>query len=167
MCWETKKLMSAVPSLFGTRDRFHGRQFFPGSGIGRVGGVGGGWFGDDPRTSLVAQMVKHQPAVQETWVGNVPWRMEGQPTPVFLPGESRGQRSVAGYGPWGRTESHMTERLYFTFKHITVPPQIIRHSVQFSSVAQSCPTLCDPMDCSTPGLPVHHQLPEFTQTHVC
>ena len=39
-------------------------------------------------------------------------------------------------------------------------------SVQFSSVAQSCPTLCDPMNCSTPGLPVHHQLPEFTQTHV-
>ena len=36
-------------------------------------------------------------------------------------------------------------------------------SVQFSSVAQSCPTLCDPMNCSTPGLPVHHQLPEFTQ----
>ena len=39
-------------------------------------------------------------------------------------------------------------------------------SVQFSSVAQSCPTLCDPMNCSTWGLPVHHQLPEFTQTHV-
>ena len=38
-------------------------------------------------------------------------------------------------------------------------------SVQFSSVAQSCPTLCDPMNRSTPGLPVHHQLPEFTQTH--
>ena len=36
---------------------------------------------------------------------------------------------------------------------------------QFSSVAQSCPTLCDPMNCSTPGLPVQHQLPEFTQTH--
>ena len=36
---------------------------------------------------------------------------------------------------------------------------------QFSSVTQSCPTLCDPMDRSTPGLPVHHQLPEFTQTH--
>ena len=41
-----------------------------------------------------------------------------------------------------------------------------RASVQFSSVAQSCPTLCDPMNRSTPGLPVHHQLPEFTQTHV-
>ena len=38
-------------------------------------------------------------------------------------------------------------------------------SVQFSSVTQSCPTLCDPMNRSAPGLPVHHQLPEFTQTH--
>ena len=37
---------------------------------------------------------------------------------------------------------------------------------QFSSVTQSCPTLCDPMNCSMPGLPVHHQLPEATQTHV-
>ena len=43
--------------------------------------------------------------------------------------------------------------------------QTIYH-FQFSSVTQSCPTLCDPMNCSTPGLPVHHQLPEFTQTHV-
>ena len=39
-------------------------------------------------------------------------------------------------------------------------------SLQFSSVTQSCLTLCDPMNRSTPGLPVHHQLPEFTQTHV-
>ena len=39
-------------------------------------------------------------------------------------------------------------------------------SIQFSSVAQSCLTLCNPMNCSTPGLPVHHELPEFTQTHV-
>ena len=39
-------------------------------------------------------------------------------------------------------------------------------SFQFSSVAQSCPTLCNSMDCSTPGLTVHHQLLEFTQTHV-
>ena len=46
-------------------------------------------------------------------------------------------------------------KLYITFS-----------SVQFSSVTQSCPTLCDPMNCSTPGLPVHHQLPEFTQTHI-
>ena len=39
-------------------------------------------------------------------------------------------------------------------------------SVLFSSFAQLCPTFCDPMNCSTPGLPVHHQLPQFTQTHV-
>ena len=39
------------------------------------------------------------------------------------------------------------------------------HGSVLSSVTQSCPTLCDPMNCSTPGLSVHHQLPEFTQTH--
>ena len=44
--------------------------------------------------------------------------------------------------------------------------QYIISSVQFSSVAQSCPTVCDPMNHSPPALPVHHQLPEFTQTHV-
>ena len=38
--------------------------------------------------------------------------------------------------------------------------------IQFSSFTQSCPTLCDPMNRSTPGLPVHHQLPEFTQIHI-
>ena len=43
---------------------------------------------------------------------------------------------------------------------------ILFFKIQCSSVAQSCLTLCNPMDCSTPGLPVHHQLPEFTQTHV-
>ena len=43
---------------------------------------------------------------------------------------------------------------------------MVKACVQFSSVAQSCPTVCDPMNCSTPGLPVYHQLPEFTQTHV-
>ena len=42
---------------------------------------------------------------------------------------------------------------------------VIETSIQFSSVAQSCPTLCDPMDCSTPGLPVHHQLPELVAVY--
>ena len=46
------------------------------------------------------------------------------------------------------------------------PPGKPCKSCQFSSVPQSCLTLYNPMDCSTPGLPVHHQLPEFTQTHV-
>ena len=45
-------------------------------------------------------------------------------------------------------------------------PEPSQKETKFSSVAQSCPTLCDPMNRSTPGLPVHHHLPEFTQTHV-
>ena len=45
-------------------------------------------------------------------------------------------------------------------------PVLPLSTVQFSSVAQSCPTLCNPMNHSMPGLPVHHQFPEFTQTHV-
>ena len=62
-------------------------------------------------------------------------------------------------------------RLRCTYKQQgrKVPPNVLyslQESVQFSSVTQSCPTLCDPMNRSMPGLPVHHQLPEFTQTHV-
>ena len=56
-------------------------------------------------------------------------------------------------------------------RDITLPTKVhlikaMVFPVQFSSVAQSCLTLCDPMNCSTPGFPVHHQLPEFTQTHI-
>ena len=60
------------------------------------------------RASLVAQMVKNLPAVWETWVQSLgqedPWRREWQPIPVFLPGESPGERSLAGYSPWGPKE---------------------------------------------------------------
>ena len=45
------------------------------------------------------------------WVGKIPWRRKRQPTPVFLPGESHGQRRLVGYSPWGRKESEPTERL--------------------------------------------------------
>ena len=68
---------------------------------------------------------------------------------------------------------------FFLFSHISLVGSMINWSIfliyiavfpvfipQFSSVAQSCPTLCDPMNHSTPGLAVHHHLPEFTQTHV-
>ena len=62
------------------------------------------------------------------------------------------------------------ENLNFSLKlsaPVWFPPHLFTiFFFQFSSVAQSCPILCDPMNCSTPGLPVHHQLPEFTQTHV-
>ena len=51
--------------------------------------------------SLVAQRIKLLPAMRETWecVGKIPWRRKWQPTPVFLPGESHGQKSLAGYSP--------------------------------------------------------------------
>ena len=51
-------------------------------------------------------------------------------------------------------------------QNLTKKLQEVLPSVQFSSVAQSCLTFCDPMNRNMPGLPVHHQLPEFTQTHV-
>ena len=48
------------------------------------------------------------------WVGKIPWRREWQITPVFLPGEFYGQRSLVGYNPWCRKESGMTEQLSLT-----------------------------------------------------
>ena len=64
-------------------------------------------------------MVKNLPAMQEIWVQPLGWEdpleKEWLPTPVFLPGESHGQRNLAGYSPWGRKESDTTEQLtYFT-----------------------------------------------------
>ena len=54
----------------------------------------------------------------------------------------------------------------WTTQCLEIPSESDNCILGFSSVAQSCPTLCDPMDCSTPGFSVHHQLPEPTQTHV-
>ena len=56
-----------------------------------------------------ALIVKNLLAMQETWVGKIPWRRKWQPTPVFPPGEFYGQRSLVGYSPWGPKESDMTE----------------------------------------------------------
>ena len=57
-------------------------------------------------------MVNNLPAMLKTnfnpWVGKIPWRKEFQSTPVFLPGEFHGQRSLAGYSPWGHKEVDMT-----------------------------------------------------------
>ena len=76
------------------------------------------------------------------------WRIKWQLTPVFLPGRSHEQRSLVGYSPLGNKS------------HTWLSDSVI------SSVAHSCLTLCHPVDCSTPGFPVHHHLPESVQTHV-
>ena len=69
--------------------------------------------------SLVAQSVKSLPAMQEIWVRSLgqedPWRRKWQPTPVFLPGESHGQRSLVDYSLWDHKELDMTEQLHFHF----------------------------------------------------
>ena len=89
-----------------------------------------------------------------------PWDFPGKNTGVgchfLLQGIFSTQGSNSGLPHWQKDSLSL------------VPPEATTQfsTVQFSSVAQLCPTLYDPMDCSTPDLPVHHQLPEFTQTHV-
>ena len=85
------------------------------------------------------------------------WRRKWQPTPVFLPRESCEQRSLVGCYLWGHTESNTNE---------AAAVACLFCSVQFSSVTHSCATLCNPMNGSKPGLPVHHQLPDSNQTHI-
>ena len=76
---------------------------------GRSLGAGIGYPLQYSWASLVAQMVKNLPTMLKTWVEKIPWRREWQPTPVFLPGDPHGQRSLGGYSPWGHKESDTTE----------------------------------------------------------
>ena len=57
----------------------------------------------------------------DPWVGKIPWRRAWQPTPVFLPGKSHGQRSLAGYSSWGRKELDCTEWLTLSLSHVGTP----------------------------------------------
>ena len=68
-----------------------------------------GFPGGTSRKELVCQCRRHKKCRFDPWVGKVPWRGKWQPTAVFLPEKSHGQRSLAGYSPWGLTESDMTE----------------------------------------------------------
>ena len=67
----------------------------------------------------MTQMVKNLPAPRRAgfnpWAGKIPWKRAQQPTPVFLPGESHGQRSLVGYRPWSRKDSDATEQLTPSF----------------------------------------------------
>ena len=117
----------------------------------------------------------------DPWVRKIPWKRKWQPTLVFLPGEFHGQRSLVGYNPWDLKESNTTKLLnHFSRVRLCATPQTAAHqaapSLGFSrqehwsglpfpsprherkserEVAQSCPTLSDPMDCSLPGSSVH------------
>ena len=125
---------------------------------------GGGASGKEP-TGQGRRPKRHE---FDPWIWEDPWRRTWQPTLIALPGESHGQRRLAGYSPQGRNELNMTEVTSHA-NHFHCGCTILQphQEFQFSSVQSlSCLTLCDPMNCSTPGLPVHHQLLEFTQTHV-
>ena len=69
-------------------------------GLGRSTGEEIGYPLQYSWASLVAQLVRNLPAMQENWVGKIPWRIKWQPTPVFLPGNFHGQRSMMIYSPW-------------------------------------------------------------------
>ena len=92
----------------------------------------------------VALVVKNLPA--SACIVKAPWRRAWQPIPVFLPGESHGQRSLVGYSPWGHKELDTTEQ--FTMRALLI-------GESESEVAQLWLTLCNPMDCSLPGSSVH------------
>ena len=97
---------AAVPNRFGTRDRFHGRQFFHGLGCGE-------WFwGDSNALHLLCTLflLGLPSACNAGDPGSIPGSgREWLPIPVFLPGEFHGQRSLAGYSPWGHKKLDTTE----------------------------------------------------------
>ena len=132
---------------------------YPGliTGPGRAPGEEISYLSQYSWASLVAQMVQNLLAMWETWVQSLkcedPEGGHGNPLQYSFLENTHGQRSLAGYSPRSRKESDTTN-------------QLSTASVQFSSVAQSCPILFHPMNHSTPGLPVHHQLLEFIQTYV-
>ena len=115
-------------------------------------------------------------------VGKMPWSRKWQPAPVFLPGKSHGQRSLAGYSPWGQKELDVTEHTHILLAvkdpHSYTPPSpgksellgmrpkysflktlqslpTYSESKEKMVITQSCLTLWNPMDCSAPGSSVH------------
>ena len=84
-------------------------------------------------TSQVMRVVKNPPANArntrhrfDPWVGNIPWRRKWLPTPVFLTGEFHGQRSLAGYSPWGHKELDATNAFTFFFYKLPALKQLVQ-----------------------------------------
>ena len=137
---------------------------------------------------LTCQCRRHKGRGFNPWVRKFPWRRAWQSTPVFLPGKSHGQKSLLAtvHGvekSWTQLKGlsmHACIEVKIDAKYqeewlASAGPGIFPNRIHFSpsphrkacccSVAQLCPSLCDPMDCSMPGFPALHQLPELAQTH--
>ena len=118
-------------------------------------------------------MVKNLPAnagdTRDAWIGKIPWRRKWQLTPVFFPGKSHEQSSLADYSPWGHRVRH---NWAYTHTHTNTGCEflinwklVLKVWVDFrlniilvhlhAKSLQLCPTLCDPMDCSPPCSSVH------------
>ena len=112
---------------------------------GRSAGAGMSYPPQYSWASLVAKMVKNLLTLRETWVRSLVW---GDPL-------EKGKATQSSILAW---------RVSWTVESMGL--QRVGHNWLTFTFTQLCLTLCDPMDCSTPGLPVHHQLPELTQNHV-
>ena len=101
------RILDPPLTSYGMQGKFlnpHGHQFS--SLVGMTMGFPGGASDKEP----TCQCRIHKRCGFSPWTGKIPWRRAWQPTPVFLPGESHGQRSPVGYSPWGRKESDMTDQ---------------------------------------------------------
>ena len=108
------------------------------------------------------QCQRHKSHRFHPWVRKIPWRRKRQPTPVFFPGESHGQRRLAGYSPWSCKERDTTEQLTHTQSIGSQSQTPLKRFVIYlyrrvkrgseAKVAQLCPTLCDLMDSIARGI---------------
>ena len=94
--------------------------------------------------SLVAQMVKNLPAMQETQVGKIPWRTEWLPTPVFLPGEFQAQRNLVGYIVPGVARVRHSQYPDGQIPHISRFQCLPLHFLPFTFVSEHIPLVCKP-----------------------
>ena len=109
------------------------------------------------REEPACQFRRHRRCWLSPWVRKIAWRRAWQPTLVFLPGESHGQRSLVRYSPWSHNRSDTTEATWHAHTHGTGKntSNIIHVCTHARKLLPSCPTLCDPTDCSPPGSSVH------------
>ena len=130
----------------------------------RDGGFPGGPNGKEP----TCQCKRQKRNGFSSLIDKIPWRRAWQPTPVFLPGESNGQRSLAGYSPWGRKESDMTEVTWHA--RTTVTGELFAHFSRASGpgrqrrrMESSLPSTC-PATHNCSGLFRLHQQSIFTSS---